>query len=244
MLDDDKRGARRAQAGEQREELATPGGIEIGRRLVEKPKLRFQGQHRSDGEPLLLTARERRRIAAFEAAEADGVERLVDSSAHRSWIDAELLEPEHHFLLHARREQLRLEILKDEADAIGQIPHVQPVGGAAEHAQRAADLGRLQGRHDAVRALEKRRLPRAARPDDRDHLAALDPQRDVAQRRRGCFRVAHVDAFERQRLFAHRERKHVKAPTMNGSRPTPISNARLGEEMPNTFTQGGVQKPA
>ncbi len=65
-------------------------------------------------------------------------------------------------------------------------------------------------------------------------------RRNAAQRLRGG-REPHVDGLERQRFFAHRERKQTNAPATNGDSPAPISKARLGEEMPNTRTQGGVQ---
>src|SRR5207249_10838877 len=95
---------------------ATAGRIEICRRLVEKPELGRQRKHGPNCEPLLLATRQCHRLAPLEARETDRVERGRDPAAHCSRIDAELLEAEEDLFLDARREQLRLEILEDEAD--------------------------------------------------------------------------------------------------------------------------------
>src|SRR5262249_10686316 len=110
-----------------------------------------------------------------------------------------------------------------------------------EHAQRSPYLGRLEGGNEPIRALEKRRLTGAARPENGDHLTALDAETHIAQRLRVRRSIEDAETVEDERLVAHRERKQAKAPTTNGARPIPTSKARLGVTMPNDLTHGGVQ---
>ena len=84
-------------------------------------------------------------------------------------------------VLEARERRQQVEELEDEADLVAPDPRQVVVGQAAERFAVDADLA--GGRAiEAADQVEQRRLAGAGRPDDRDHLAARDRQRDVVER--------------------------------------------------------------
>src|SRR5688500_18171147 len=77
-----------------------------------------------------------------------------------------------------RRQQV--EKLEDEADLVAAQSREVVVG---EPVERLAVQGHTPGGGvvEGAREVEKRRLPRARRPDDRHHFPTLDEEADVAQ---------------------------------------------------------------
>jgi hypothetical protein len=68
-------------------------------------------------------------------------------------------------------------------------PRQQPVALRHQRRGRRVD-GPAVGRGEPAHDLQQRRLPAAARPDDRDRLARARAQRDVLERRHGPERLA------------------------------------------------------
>ncbi len=96
-------------------------GVELRRRLVEHQRLRTGGQRAGDHAPLPFTAREGRRVAVAEVGDPERVEHLLDAPAHRLLREAEVLEHEGEVALDVVDDELRLRILRDETDDVGEL---------------------------------------------------------------------------------------------------------------------------
>ena len=95
--------------------------VELRRRLVEHQRLRPGGERTGDHAALPLAARERRRVAVAQVGDAERVEHLLDAPAHRLLGEAEVLEHEGEVALHVVDDELRLRVLRDEADDVGEL---------------------------------------------------------------------------------------------------------------------------
>ena len=71
------------QPGQSGQHLLGRRRVERGGRLVEHQHPRVHGQHRADGHPLLLAARQRAQVADAQRGDAEQVEGLLDPAAHR-----------------------------------------------------------------------------------------------------------------------------------------------------------------
>ena len=163
------------KAGEVVEKPIAQAPVEGPERLVEEEQPRFGRECPSERHALLLAARERSDGPALEACEADEVEQLADAPRRRSGVVAAYAQTEAHVLRHVAMREERV-ILKDETDA-------------APMRRNAGEILPVQHDPSLVRHLEpgddpqERRLPRAARPQHGDGLAARDVQGRVFERR-------------------------------------------------------------
>ena len=157
--------------------------VELRRRLVEHERLRAGGERAGDHAALPLAARERRRVAVAQVRDAERVEHLLDPPAHRLLGEAEVLEHEREVALDVVDDELRLRVLGDEADDVGELARMVRSGRAAEHHDVAAEPAAARVRHEPVRRAQQRALARARRADHEQELAGRDLEVDVAERR-------------------------------------------------------------
>ena len=117
---------------------ARAGRVELGGRLVEDEHVGAHRDDAGDGDPLLLAARERERLAVGEVADAEALEHGVDPGVHRLARHAQVLEPEGELL--ADRQLRGRELVgrrrEDDPDPPGQRRGVRargddPVDGGA-----------------------------------------------------------------------------------------------------------------
>ena len=166
-------------------------GVERAERLVEQQHFGLDGQRPGQRGPLPLAAGELRREPPAEAVELHQRQQLVHAA-----IDFRFRRPggtrahaqaERHVFEHAHVAEQRV-MLKHEADAplgrgaMGDVLVVEPDSRA-----RVA-LRRFQAGDDP----QQRRLARAAGAQQRDQLAVVDRQADVAQRLVAAERLADV----------------------------------------------------
>ena len=180
VVRDDDRGAARHQPAQRSEHPLPRRGVQPGGRLVEEQQRRIPDDGPGDREPLALTARQQ------PAALADpGVVALVEPRdeavrvggfgrrAHLR-VGGVGLAPPDVLGDGAVEDQGLLQHRADVATEIGerQLAQVDPVE------RDAAPVGVVAAQEE----LRERRLPRAARPDDRDLPAGCEAQVDPAQR--------------------------------------------------------------
>ncbi len=226
MLDEQDGATVRADAVEHAEQVAAADRIEVGGRLVQEEHVGLERQQPRDREPLLLAAGERRRVAALEAREPDGLERGLDARRHVGGGHAELLEAEDDLLRDVGREELRLEVLEHHADAAGELADRRTHDRCAAEADLAAHLRRREARHEAREAAHEGRLAGARRSHDDGQAAGREAQRHAVERGE---RSAGIAAREVDRLDGRRHRSaHPSATTARkGMSPIPISPAPL-----------------
>ena len=152
--------------------------IEAGRRLVEKEDVGIADQRAGDGEPLLLAAGEfadARVALLIEREIAQQLLGVVPVAIERAEEPQRL---EHGELLG------ELRFLQRDADALAQLALV-----LAPRQAEDLDVAGV-GRGQAFEDLDRRRLPRAVRPEEAEAFAARDgrdrARRPLSRRRSTC----------------------------------------------------------
>ena len=106
------------QAGDGREDLLGRRRVEGGGGLVEDQHAGVGGQHRPDGDALLLAAGEGAEVARAQVGDAEQVERLLDPAAHRLRSGAELLHAVRELLLDRVGDEPGERVLTDVPDEV------------------------------------------------------------------------------------------------------------------------------
>src|SRR5208282_4457728 len=174
--------------------------VERTQRLVHEEHARIEDDGARKGHALLLAAGELLRIARLEPGELHGLEHLGHAARDRLLVPPALPEREADVLLdrHVRKERI---VLEDHAD-------VAAIGWRMDDRLRVdVDLA-ARGELEAGDHHERRRLARAARPQERDELARLHREAQVADRRDGT--VALVEAVEHDRGTRHGPRDRIE----------------------------------
>ena len=184
--------------------LADGLGIERRGRLVEQHDVGLHGERAGDRHPLLLAARQRRRMLARLIGQADlaqqlGGPRLGRRARHlqyRGRADADVAQ-------HGQVGE-QLEVLEHHAYTLA-----QPENGAAA----ALDVDALEGdapavdRLQPVGAAQQRRLARAAGADQADDLAAVNLEADAVERHQRAVALDHLlEQQDRRRVAADPDR--------------------------------------
>src|SRR4029077_14255982 len=90
--------------------------VELRGRLIEHERIRMHGKSRGDGDALAFAAREGVDPAAPQRVDTDLVDHLLDALAHQGPWQSEILETKSELRLDVLEDELRLRMLKDEAD--------------------------------------------------------------------------------------------------------------------------------
>ena len=109
------------EPGDRGEHLFGGGRVERRGRLVEHQDAGMGGQHRSDGHPLLLAARQLEEGPVPELGDAEEVERLLDPLAHDLGRDGQLLHAVGELLFDGVGHEAGQRILPDHPDHVGQL---------------------------------------------------------------------------------------------------------------------------
>ena len=174
------------EPGDRGEHVVGPLRVELRRRLVEHERGRRGGERARDRRPLPLAAGQRRGGAVAQVRDAERVEHLLDPAAHRRLGQREVLEHERDVGLDVVDDELRLGVLVDEPDDVGELARLVGTRAAAEGDDVATEAPAGRVRHEAVGGAQQRALARPRRADDEEHLAGRDLEVDVAQRRPGA----------------------------------------------------------
>jgi hypothetical protein len=147
-------------------------GIEVRRRLVEAQDTRLYCQNRRYGEPLLLSAGEGSRLTSLEALEAHPSQHAFHAAGHLLPVYLEVLRSEGHLEGDVGGEELRLEVLEDEPDLLGELADPALPGGVSFDPHLALHPTAEKVWDQAVERDAQSALPRAGRPHD-DHELPL-----------------------------------------------------------------------
>ena len=109
------------ETGDRGEHLFGRGRVEGGGRFVEHEHARVRGEHRADGDALLLAARQGAHRPVPQLGDAEQVERLLDALAHHARLDRELLHRVGEFFLDRVGDEPGQRVLADHADHVGQV---------------------------------------------------------------------------------------------------------------------------
>jgi len=189
VRDDDQRQAVFVERAKQLDDLRAGLGVEVAGRLVAQEQLGRVIESARDRHALLLPARQRARARLGLVADADTRQRLDGARVGARRVSVGEIGGQLDVL--ARRQMVeQVERLEDEADlAVAearQPPVVERVQVVAEH-RRLAGVAAVEPAHD----VQERRLARARAPDEREQLARLDGERDVAQDRLRAVALGH-----------------------------------------------------
>nr|WP_245723573.1 hypothetical protein [Microbacterium humi] len=155
--------------------------VEVRQRLVEQQHGRRVDEGAGKRDALLLTARELVRVPVAERSESHLVERIGDACLLVGLVRAADVERERQVLLrrHVRPERVGLEDHAEVAFLGGHVDALLPVDECAV-ADRDAPVG---GVFEAGDAVQRRRLPAAARTEEREELSLPDGEVDVFEHR-------------------------------------------------------------
>ncbi len=157
--------------------------VELGRRLVEQEQPGLERERGREADPLQLAPGELDGAALGEMHRADLGERGVGTRPDSSRIDAEVLEPERHFVLDAGHHDLVLRILKDRGDGARELARAVRSRVETADLDTAGEAAAVEVRHEAGKGAEERRLAAPGRTEKRHDLAGLELERDVPKRR-------------------------------------------------------------
>ena len=191
------------QARDRREHLLGAGRVESGRRLVEEDDPRVGGEHRPDGDPLLLAAGQLAQGGVAQLGDAEQVERLLDALAHGGRRQAELLHAVGELLLDRVRDEPGERVLPDDPHEVGEVARSVVAGVPPVDAHVPGERPPGEVRHPGAHRPEERRLARAGAAHDERELTLLDREIDGAQRRAVGPGQGHRDPLERDGVVSH-----------------------------------------
>ena len=169
------------QARDGREDLLGRRRVEGGGGLVEDQHAGVGGQHRPDGDALLLTAREGAQVAGTQVGDAQQVERLLDAAAHRLRSGAELLHAVGELLLDRVGDEPGERVLADVPDEVRPLARRLVDDAAPVEQDVAGEHPAGEARHEAGDDAEERGLADAGAARDEDQLALLEREVDAVQ---------------------------------------------------------------
>ena len=155
------------EASDGGEHLFGGGWIERRGRLVQNQDPGVSGQHRSDGDPLLLAARQLMEGPVSQVGDTQEIEGLLDPLAHDSRGDRQLLHAVGELFLHGVGGKVRRGILTDHPDDVGQLTWRRQTGLAAVDQTRPAMVPPVKWGTRPLIAPSRVDLPTPVRPTTR-----------------------------------------------------------------------------
>ncbi len=189
------------QPGDRGEHLLGSRRVERGGRLVQDQYPGVRGQHRTDGDALLLAAGQLVQRAVAQVGETEQVEGLLDALAHHLRWNGQLLHPVGEFLLHRVGDEAGQRVLPHHPDHVGQFTRRVVRGVPAVDGDPAAQGAAGEVRHQTVHGAEQGRLADTRPADHQAEFALRDVQVDVAQDGGVTALVHHADPVESDHLL-------------------------------------------
>ncbi len=189
------------QPGDRGEHLLGGRRVERGGRFVEDQHPGVRGQHRADGDALLLAAGQLVQRAVAQFGETEQVEGLLDPLAHHLRRDGQLLHRVGEFLLHRVGDETGQRVLPHHPDHVGQFTRRVVRGVPAVDGDPTAQGAAGEVRHQTVHGAEQGRLADTRPADHQAEFALRDVQVDVAQDGGVTALVHHADPVESDHLL-------------------------------------------
>ena len=166
---------------QRREHFLRAPRIELTRRLVEGQDRGLQRERSGDCHALPFSTRQRRDLPIPQRCDAEQIEYLLDSLAHRYRRHAELLHPEGEFVVDPARYELGLGILENEPREPGQYARAVVARVMAGDNDDSVERTAAEVRRQPVEAAQQCRFATAGRPGHRNEFARGDGPIQVPQ---------------------------------------------------------------
>src|SRR2546428_1384328 len=140
----------------------------------------MHGEGRGNRNALAFAAREGIDPAAPQRVNPDLIDHLLDALAHQRSGQSEILETKGELRLDVLEHELRIGMLKDEADVGRELTWRVLTGIEAADHDPAAGLAARAVRNQAAQAAEQRGLAASGGPPEEEHIAPGYPRRGVA----------------------------------------------------------------
>ena len=172
------------------------GRVEGGGRLVEDEDARVRGEHRADGDALLLAGGQRGERPVAQPGEAEQVERVLDPAAHRVGGDAEVLHRVGELVLDGVGDEAGERVLADVPDDVGELARRCSRVSRPSTVTRPVSSPPVKCGTRPLTARSSVDLPGAGAPDDQAQLALGHVQVDAGEDRRVGAGVGDRDLLE------------------------------------------------
>ncbi len=159
------------QALQHGEHLLGGGRVQGGGRFVQDQHLGVGGEHRADGDTLLLPAGERGDGAVAQVGEAEEVQGLLDTAPHDVRGQTQRLHAVREFVLDGVGDEVGERVLADGADHVGQLARLVGTGVPAGHGDAAAQGAAGEVRHEAADGVQHGGLADAGGADEQAQFA-------------------------------------------------------------------------
>src|SRR5712692_2275982 len=197
--------------------------VEIGERLVEEQRSRFQDQGTGDGDALALSAREIRGVTILFPLQADSLQDSRDALV--LFVQREMLGGKSERQVAADGEMRpERQVLKDDGEAAllhrPQYPAIRADDFSVQPDEAA--IGREKTEDDA----QQRRLPRAGRAEDGHDLGGIDRKRYLRTHVLSATLDHHPIDADRRRHAALRRRSASAPATRAAATTSTCTSAR------------------
>jgi hypothetical protein len=166
------------QLAQQPGDLAADGAVEVGSGLIGQDQRGVVGQGPGDGHPLLFPARQLLGSEVEPAPEADPLQQDAGALVGGVAGDAGQVAGQFHVLGRRQRRQ-QVEVLEDEAEAVGAQDGQVPLGGTGDVQAGHLD-GAGAGPQHGAQHQQQGGLAAARGAHDQHHLTGVDVQVDAA----------------------------------------------------------------
>ena len=181
------------------EDVSLAHGVQVGRRFVHDDQRGSAREYRRNGQALFFAARQAGGVPLLEARESHHGQGLFDAGPHPAAVHGEVFEGESGFQFHVCGEQLRLEVLEDQAHDPCQFVDMGMAGlRSPGYLQTAFEPALDEGRDQSVQATAQGGLARAGLADDDRELAVPMTVADLVERRFRRVAVGEREVAERE----------------------------------------------
>ena len=177
-------------------------------------------KHRPDGHTLLLATRESPQRPVAQVLEAEQIDRILHTAAHRIGGHPEVLHRVGQLVLDGLGDEAGQRVLADEADDVGQIARPVVLGRPAVDRDRPRQGPAAEVRDQAVDRPQEGRLARPRLPHDHTELTFGDLEADPVEGGMLGVGVGERDPVERDHVDTPRDPSSTGVPCGGALRPS------------------------
>ena len=198
------------------------GRVKVRERLVEDEQARPQHQCAGDRQLLALATRELVGCPRDQVPDAARRGDVVDPAADLIPRHAHVLRAEGQLALDGGGDQLLAWVLQDGADKLGEVAQPHLGGRATIDRHPSSQIAAIGMWDQAVDGPDQGRLAAAGGSSQEQHLAGLQAEGEIADRRFGAAPIAKGEGFDLEQWAGrHRLRRARVAPVCRDPARTP-----------------------